>query len=293
MRFDLILFALVVCAFPWIARLCEKQTEGFTILGISSPFLPENAWETPALTAEEQIDLEKRLSQPYRFLASGGQAFAFLSDDGETVIKFFRQYRRTISPWLEPILSLPGLEKVKAKKSAYKREKLERDFTSCKIAIEKLKEECGMVFVHLNKTKTLGKRLTLVDKLGISHTINLDDFEFIVQRRAELAYHHLEGLVAKGEISVAQAAVKSMVHAIVSRCKKGVLDEDPRLHENMGFLDGHPVFIDVGRFRTDPQRKQEAFYKRDAHESTIRFRRWLLKHHPALAPALEEALHEI
>jgi hypothetical protein len=80
---------------------------------------------------------------------------------------------------------------------------------------------------------------------------------------------------------------------IIRRCKKGVFDEDPKIHRNFGFLGEKPIFIDVGRFVRDDSRKDPAVYNTDIQMITKRFRHWLEEDYPELVTTLDEELHAL
>jgi hypothetical protein len=274
------------------ASFCERKTDGFSIARIHSDLSFNPDWDTPPLSAEKQEELEVVLSRKFHYLSCGGQCFAFCSEDGQYVIKFFKhKIRKPYSYFLN--VSLPGiLDEWRKRKLNKVLSKLKRDFTSYKIAYEELQEETGLLYVHLNKGTTLGSSVSIIDKIGIEHQIALDRIEFVVQRRAQLIYSHLEDLMARGDFEGAKQALRRILSLIVSRCKKGIFDEDPRIHRNFGFLGVKPIFIDVGRFVRDPCRKNPAIYKSDLVAITKRFRIWLKESQPELVATLDEELYE-
>ena len=291
--FFFVKLAVFILAFFKVSTFCENQTDKFCLSRIFSALEYNAGWETSPLSELKQKDVDAILDQKFIYLACGGQCWAFLSEDGTSVIKFFKHHRRTLPVWIKA-LPLPAILSEKRKKRLQKKEgKLVRDFASYKLSFERLNQETGVLFVHLNKSKNLKKRLTIVDKLGIEHTISLDDVEFVLQRRADLVYPHIKALVKNNDRKGAEAAIRSIVDLIVTRCKKGVFDEDPRIHRNFGFIGGQALIIDVGRLVNDPQRKKSEVYIRDLHKITIRFREWLLKKHPTLAPVLDQEIERV
>ena len=85
-----------------------------------------------------------------------------------------------------------------------------------------------------------------------------------------------------------KTAVWQLCKLIASRSKKGVYDEDPRIHCNFGFLEEKAMIIDVGRLKRDPQRA--ALYAQDLPKITRRFYRWLSEESPELALYLQECI---
>lgn len=238
-------------------------------------------------------NLQKLLGQRFTYLKSGGQCYAFLSEDGKYVVKFFKYHLRRV-PWILAHLPLPAkYAKLREKQRINREKKLLRDFSSYKLAYEELREESGLVFIHLNKTENLNLRLTVVDKLHIEHSLNLDQLEFVIQDRATLAFAHFETLIKENQISEAKESIDSMLHLLVSRCQKGIYDEDPRLHRNLGFVGAKAILIDVGRLRPDTARTSHAVYVNDVQAITDELRVWLLKHSPELAGYLQERVAKL
>ncbi len=246
----LLLFCL---AFYGAKQFCEKETDGFTLTQLARP-LPELS-VLPGAPRDV-------LNQTFYYLGRGGQAFAFVSEDGCHVIKFFKHQRKSA--------------------------KRERDFTSYRIAGEELKEESGLEYVHCYRTVDLKKQLTIVDKLGIAHAIDLDNQAFVLQKKADLFYPYLEQLLNTGQWEAAKEALLSVVALIGARCEKGIFDEDAKLHRNVGFVENRAVFIDVGRFR-----KSTVDKKQEVMKVVEPLQAWLKNKDAALECYLQERLNEI
>jgi hypothetical protein len=282
-------YPLLILMIYWLPKFCAHQTDGFTLLKIRSSLKPEARWET----APPPEDLKTVLNQPFTYLNSGGQCYAFLSEDQKFVVKFFKHHLRRL-PWVTAHLPLPAKYAALREKQRTKRlRKLQRDFTSYKLAYEELKEESGLLYVHLNKTENLGLSLMIIDKLGIQHRLKLDQFEFVVQKRADLALDYLMSLIRDNKMEEAKCALNSMVDLMVNRCKKGIYDEDPRLHRNLGFSESKAMLIDVGRLRRDQTRISPEIYMRDLKKMTDRLNQWLLQESPELALHLQKRLHAL
>ncbi|MGE5196233.1 MAG: hypothetical protein ACM3JI_02760 [Anaerolineae bacterium] len=278
---------------PQVKEFCDKQTDGFSIAKISAdlPFNPD--WDVAPLSLEENSRVEKILQQPFHYLASGGQCYAFESEDGRYVLKFFKLHRRLVPRFLSSLPLPKNLKKRLSKTISERRAKLCRDFNSHKLVYEELKEESGLLFVHLNTTQSLKKKLLIIDKLNIAHPLNADEHFFVLQKKAELVFPYFQELMEQNDIEQAKKAIHLMLKVLVARCQKGIYDEDPRLHRNFGFASGKAIFIDVGRFRKDPSRTSVAIYHQDLLSIVKRFKLWLQTDYPALSTCLEEELHEI
>lgn len=295
------------CAYFWISVIClcfgifwaykavrslwEQKTDGFTVGGISSSRKFNPAWDVHILSQDERNELDRALSQKYGYLACGNQAFAFLSEDGRYVLKFFKQ-KLFEPPLLWKLVPSRWLKEGRRDKKIWKKKyKLQRDFESYRMAFDELKEETGLVLVHLNATDWIGKNISITDKINIEHLVPLDDFNFIIQKRADLVYPTIDKLMREGNVAAAKEALSSILHLFVSRCQKGISDSDPDLDKNFGFIDGLAVQIDIGRFTRHATKVK--FHDRHIAQQmgasevgppVIKdsFKTWLLENHPVL-----------
>lgn len=273
-----------------VSSFIERKTDGFSVQAISSNRKYHPDWDVHSLTEEERAELDCALGQKYQYLACGNQAFAFLSEDGRYVLKFFKQ-KLFEPPFIWKWVSLFDGKGRRAKKIWKKQDKLERDFASYRIAFDDLKEETGLVFVHLNATEWIGKEVIVSDKSQAEHALVLDRLNFILQRRADLVYPTIDRLMAEGHVAEAKEALSSILKLFASRCGKGIADSDPDLDKNFGFIDGRAVQIDIGRFTRDPVKRKF----RDRHVAKSdepaavelppikeSFKAWLSKNYPEL-----------
>ncbi len=284
MRFLKILGLLLACIL--LKKFCYSKTDGFALAKINSSLSFCSEWETPSSPYDEEI--AALLDQPYHYLAKGAQSYVFRSADDKTVIKFFRIYHLRPPGWLTALaLPLP-LQPYKVNKMIQKRMELEKDFQSYQIAFQEMKEETGLLYLHLNRTDHLKKRLILYDKIGIAHQLDLDQMHFLVQKKASLVYPRIAQIVKTEGIEAAKKAITGLVQLLVSRSEKGILDKDPDLNTNFGFIHNNiPVQIDIGRFRKE-QKHQE--YRDEVIRITDNFRQWLDENYPPLS---EHLLREI
>ena len=281
------LVALALCVI-YVKRFCYKQTDGFALSKIQSELPYNSSWEVSGSAEESQI--LSLLDQPFHYLAKGAQSYVFASEDGQLVIKFFRIYHLQPPRWMQ-VLNFPlPLQLLKLNKILAKREELEKDFDSYRLAYQEMKEETGLLYLHLNKTTHLKKHLTLYDKLHIAHHIDLDQMEFLVQKRADLVYPRIDAIARSEGLENAKSAITGLVQLLHHRCQKGIFDKDPDLNTNFGFIDKTPVQIDIGRFRPEEKTRSLKEEQDEIYRITDNFRQWLDVRYPELSSHL---LHEI
>jgi hypothetical protein len=281
---------LILCALYGGGRLYFAVTGGFTMGNIAAD-LPYNAqWDTHPLSTGEKEEIGKALDQPYAYLGKGCQAYVFASADGKYVVKFFKYQRFRPQAWIDLFTFIPAVGNYQQAKAIEKKEKLDKVFTSWKIASDILKKETGVVYVHLNKTDDRHQSLAIRDKIGMAHLVDLDRTEFVLQRRATMLCPAIDQLAAEGKSDEAEKLIDRLVAMLFFEYERGYADNDHALMQNTGVLDGFPIHIDIGQFIHNDIVKSPKIYKQELYDKTYDFHRWLKKHHPDLADHLAARL---
>lgn len=225
--------SLFILFFVLSERFCYSQTEGFTPSKIISGTPSQASLETPSIC-----------TQPFYFLGSGKQFYAFESEDGTTVIKFIKQSRRKPLPFLAN-LSLPAPLSNLRNSYLQKREKrLKELIESCRIASQEIAQETGIIAAYFENQPSAS--MTLVDKLGIAHQIDLRATQFLLQKKAALLSSPLS-----------HNSIDGMVELTSALALKGIVNLDPMIKRNFGVLEDRVMLIDFGSLKKDPQ---VAFY---------------------------------
>lgn len=284
-----ILLVVVLCGVG-AKQFCYKKTDGFALYKILSSLPYHEEWEP---RSSSPVELSQILGQPYYYLAKGAQSYVFVSEDGQTVIKFFRLYHLSPPAWMTAVTMPMPLQPLKVRKMIEKGNELQKDFISYKIAYEEMKEETGLIYLHLNKTSHLNKRLKIYDKIGIAYELDLDQMEFLVQKRATLVYPAIDGFMKTGQAPVAKEAISALVGLLHLRCEKKIFDKDPDLNTNFGFLGSLPVQIDIGRFRFEERKHTLAETRDEIIRITDNFRQWLDGKYPDLSEHLIAEIEKI
>lgn len=276
-----------------IGRLYYHFTAGFLESNIASEFPYQPQWEVRSLNTEEEKEFQESVKQSYYYLGKGCQSYVFLSQDGKYVIKFFKYQRYRLQNWLKILPSLPALCKYREQKIEKKWHKLDGFVRSWKVAFEELKDETGLVFVHLNKTSNLHKTLVLYDKLGLEHRVSLDDMEFCIQKRADMLCHVLLDKKNNGDLEGAKKIIDRLLQTILSEYSRGLADNDHALMQNTGVASEIPVHIDVGQFVHNDAMKDPKVYQIELFTKMYKFRIWLGENYPELKDYVDSRLEEI
>lgn len=228
--FVLILF-LVAGAFCYQK---SKSVEGFSEDKIASrlPVYPQ--WTIPATESARVKDI---LKSRFIYLGEGAQAFAFESQDGKYVLKFFKM--RRFYPSMADYLC-PHVVRRRMKN-------LRWVFNGYKIAYDNFRQDTGLVFIHLAKTEHLKQNVLLVDDKGIEHQIDLDKTEFVLQEKAELLFDRLAKLQKAGNQEGVQKSIAAVLELVKRRIDRGYADRDRGVSNNYGFVGDRAIQIDIGR----------------------------------------------
>lgn len=282
-------FFLFLALFWGVERLCHQATDGFALVNIYSPKGRHLDWESQLPLNE----VEAVLDQPFDYLSSGSQSYVFLSRDGTTILKFFKFQHMRIPPWIDALPLPQSLDQKRTLKKEKKQKVLTETLSSYKIAFEHLKDETGLLYVHLGPTSHLNQSVTIYDKIGKRHVIALDDVEFVVQKRAELVYDTLDQWMAKGDLKLAKKGLHDLIQLALLRCKKGIFDKDPDFSTNFGFDGEVPLQIDVGRLALSEEEKNPEIYRDEMVRITRSFQEWIEKNHPDLLSFFDDEIENI
>ena len=216
-------------------QLFQNKSLGFGSSRITSDFSyhPEWAIDEP----QDLKPLRSILDQKFKFLAVGSQSYAFVSEDGKYVVKFF------IMKHLIPRLT----DFWHPEKVEYRKQNLFSIFRAHKLAYSELKQDTGLIYIHLNKSNHLKTRLKVVDRLGRTHHIDLDQTEFVVQEKAELIFTHLKKLLDQGDKAKVQKCIQATLDLVKHRMDKGISDHDKAVKHNYGFIGDRAIHLDIGR----------------------------------------------
>lgn len=256
----IVIFSLALYgALVLLPRFCYERTGDFWFQTILSNREPDPHFDVPVST-----NIDPLLSQRFHFLSLGMQSVAFLAEDGQTILKFFKHRASFLKkgrfvwqvPYVEPILE------------------------SYKLAYSHLAKETGLLYIHLNKTTGKLPTVTLVDKQGMIFHLALDETEFVIQKRAELVCPTIRRHMQSGNLKEAKALLHSLVTTVKKQYASGLLNSDHAFRRNVGFVEGQAIFIDAGSFYKEhlPLDKVRA----DILDKGKNLEKWLAKHYPKL-----------
>lgn len=272
------LFALLVFG---LERGIRTQTDGFRVEKIASDFPIKEQWETPQYPLKEKL-----LDQRFTYLGSGVQCYAFLGEDQKTVLKVFKHYHFGLSSKILRKLPVPSFLKEWKQTVLEKREKrIESIFTSAQLASDTLATQTGVLFLNLNPKKGMYSKVTLYDKIGVRHEIDLGSTPFLLQKKADLLFSYLDTHKEQ-----TKQIIDSLFTCIGNRSKLGISNNDPVVYRNFGIFKGRVIEIDVGSFAKSPYVTRPLFSKRELFYETLELKNWVNTYAPELSDYFEEKL---
>lgn len=267
-------------------RAYFRLTDDFRLANITYPLPHHNEWDIPKLPTHEQAEIEKILQQTFTYIDKGSQSYAFGSADGRYVLKFFK-FKHLRPHWLVETLSpLPYFNNYKRKQIKRKQRKLESLFAGYRLAWETLRDESGLVFIHLNKTTDLYPQAHLRDKIGLKRTVDLDSVVFIIQKKARTTRAVLDELLSKGDVATAKQRLEQIFALYASEYARGIYDMDHGVLHNTGFVGDQPIHLDIGKLTREPLTLDPAFRKEDFKKVIDRIDAWLTANYPQYRDAL-------
>ena len=206
-------------------------------------------------------EIEHIISQTFYYKDQGCTSSAFLSEDGRYILKLFKLNGKLSKK--EVIDRLKGYQ-------------LANDFH---------KEATGIIFLHLNKSTYLKRKINLIDNIGISNNskfgirriLDLDNYIFVIQHRADKLGSLLYNSLKIGKLKEAREYLKSIFNLYEEEIKKGVFDSDSKFLFNTGFIKNMPIRFDVGslkKLEQGLQPNQVYIFRKNALQHTIK---WIQK----------------
>ncbi len=226
---------------------------------------------------EKLAEIKKILTQEFQFLGKGNQSYAFLGKDNKTVLKFFK-FGHLKRSWFENFL--PENDFFKQKHRAQEK-RFDKVFEGYMTAYTEDPENSALLFIHLNPSDNLNTKVTVKDKLGIDHTIDLDSVVFVVQEKVIPTRDLFSELLEKKDIEGVKTKIGSLFDLYLAQYKKGLFDRDHNLMYNTGFKGDAAIRLDVGKFRKEPLIKDPVVYKKDLEKiAFVRITRFMKKYYP-------------
>jgi hypothetical protein len=271
---------LGIFIFAGVFFIYEEIFDTFSVKNISFDGESHPEWSLPPLSPVQHDEINAILSKPFAYLGKGHQTYAFVSDDQQFVLKFIKFTYLKPSSTLGWLPSLPAIKKYRERQQKWKQKRFLRVFAGYRLAYEANSDRTGIVYVHLVKSNDLNKVITVTDRFGLNHQIDLDQAFFIVQRKGVMTREALTYLLTHQDVAGAKQKIQQIFDLYLDEYKKGLTDSDHNVMYNTGFVGEKAIHIDVGRM-TQNQDKDPEKFKTDLKKiAQKRFGKWLKANYP-------------
>ncbi len=274
-----------------VGSLWHHLTGGFRLNKIVFD-LPENSeWEQPLTDDFEKV--QTLLDQKFIYLGKGRQSYVFESEDQQYVIKFLRYH--LIRPRLRYyLLQYPQFfSEFRKYQLRRKKQQFSCWMDSYVLAHKNLKEETGILYMHLTKTKNHLKNIQFKDKIGRTYTVNADTTGFMIQKKVDLFKDRIMKLVRNKDFTHLQRVIRAYFQTVIKRQQKGIQNKDHSWVQNYGIIGFDEVYeIDAGRYSASKPCKTnsdlELYLMRYAHPLEIYFQQHFPEFHSEFLKILKE-----
>lgn len=232
-------------------------------------------------------ELESVLNQPFTFLGSGNQSYAFESQDKKTVLKLFKFH--TLQG-LDPYDLVPRyFQTFHDNHAKDRKKKVDRLLNGLVLAENYNRDNSGILYIHFPPTPLFGKHVSIRDRAGRTHNLDLDHYVFVLQKKAiplsETLRHHFD----QGDVQGAVSKLFALYQMISSDLKTGLYDQDHNVISNTGFVGDTPIRIDFGKLSLQKIEPSQEI-KKINNERIIP---WIKRNYPHYETELGNALNLI
>lgn len=268
-----------------------RLTDDFRLGNITHEMPFRSEWEIPR-TEEQNVMLEKALNQKYSYIGKGAQSYAFVSDDGKYVLKFFKFKHLRPTLFVDSLGMLPPFHSYYEKQAKRKNRILEGVFGGYRLAYEVHRQETGLHFIQLNvDSNSVNKVVTLRDKIGIERDVDLSKVVFILQEKVVTSRNVIMGLLGEGKTGDAIEKVNALFDLYMTEYAKGIVDHDHGVLHNTGFLGKKPVHLDVGKLHAEESIKEKELSFLDLSLVACRIYLPLKEQYPLEAQEIHQAMN--
>lgn len=228
MKLRVFVIILLLMLTPWLGyRLYHHLYYRYLLTDLVLDYSIQERWETPL----PPDNLQSILSQPFHYLGQGAQSYAFVSKDGNYVLKIFH-YKHT--------------------QNETKKHKLIAYFNAYSLGYQLLPEECGIIYQQLTPATGIEKEVFFTDRLGLSHKIQLQNVRYVIQKKTIPAQEIITPLLQANNTPQAKIYIQAITDLIEKERKLGLYDIDTGVLHNMGFIGSQLVHFDLGKLVYDP-----------------------------------------
>lgn len=180
----------------------------------------------------------KILDQKFSYLGNGADSVAFLSEDGKFVLKFFQKKKVYSQRYF--------LKKIEKNFFFFRKKKTFQAMKNYSDVFSKDPSIGGLVAAHFDLSSKHLPQVKILDLEGKSYQVDLNQYPFVLQKKAVEVKHTLSLAKTSGEN---EKYFQALVELSQKKMRCGFSDKHSRwiLHRNYGFVDDSAIQFDLGK----------------------------------------------
>lgn len=278
--------------FLGLLKIYDKCVDGFYISRIYG-FLP---YDSSFDLKYEQSDLEKAqsaLNHSFHYLSSGSQCFVFVSDDGQYVLKLFKNYRWK-TPYIFKVLpNISFFSRMKERLCNKKTIGITKTYHSAKLSYTELKKKSGLIYLQLNTHPQKSKNIILYNRLKKKYILDISQVPFALQFYAKPVSQVLLSYKKANDLDNAKKCIDQLINYALQRRTLNITDSDPHFINNFGYINNQPISLDIGGLLIDPKKDHYYFYTKELQKMSDKIIPWAHRNYPELEPYIKQTFKDL
>jgi hypothetical protein len=237
-------------------------------------------------TPMKEKELAEILHQRFRYCGKGSTSGAYVSEDGQFVLKTFlkKEFRSKTGQ------SIPIFREL-ANKRKELRSKYNRVFGPIN-AYQYIPQESGMIYYQfIRPTHRFHHLIQLTEKDGSISWLDPNRDEYVIQKKAVLAQVYLQDYVARGDLERAKNGIVQLLEMTKTLYAQEIVLVALQFLNNFGFVNDEPIRIDVEHVRFDPKWKKKG--RAHFRKEVAKFRNWVESEVPVLLSFFDETVERL
>ena len=216
-----IIFIAIICVGIASPIIYDEITGGVHEGNITHTFPIDPKWHIAQPSDEQILWAKNVLDQPYTWLNQGHQVFAFISTDKKYVLKVFK-FKRLNPLWLTPYLSqIPLINSYYIHQEKKRLSRIEKLFRGYHTAYTQDRTHTGILFLHLDHQQVFNQKVTVTDKAGLLHELEIGSCVFAIQECGTKTKDVLKSFLNKGDTANVKSYIRKLFDLYVSEYNRG------------------------------------------------------------------------
>jgi len=270
---------LLVFAIVGVSQIYFWLTDDFRISNINYRVPYSCRWDLPLLSDAEKEQMGSLLKQRFVYLKKGGQSYAFQSEDGAYVLKFFK-YKGLKPNWI--VQSLPAVYPItllQQRDVRVRKRRIAELYNAYLYAYKYNRVETGILYMQLLPSEE-NLPVLVVDKMGFEHHLNLGDYAFILQEKCYCLQNLFSDAMERHDLAGILGATSKIFDMCLNEYSRGFYDSDKYLERNVGLAGERAVHFDAGHFEYDLSMRHPGVYEEYLLKVGNHFANWFSEHYP-------------